>query len=426
MMRQLIHKIILTSGAKIYSVLLGIIALSITARWLGPEGRGIIATVITWVEIAIEVTALSLGQILIFKASRERQDNWLGSMLGILLRHTVIVSLFSWAVVALLYFGGTYWGWPRVFGELPGIALLIGFIVLPFGLWDIYSKSLLNIEDKLSVYNRYQVIGSSVNTLAIILFIVVAGFGVLGVLVSKVLWSAIIAYGGVRNLLGRVTGPVRFQMAGYVDLLKNGAKFHLGTIGAIMTLSIDIVMVNAYLGNESTGIYQLAVQMSQLMLIVSYAATTVLEGELTRKGVQGIWPYQKKILALTVAFIIVASLFMGATAKWWIIWLAGDEFSEAILVFQLLLVTIVVNTITAIMNVQWIGRGWFVQHSLITLFKGVMNIALNALLIPHYGILGAVYATIAVVSFSLFINIGLFIYCERDNRQYRNRVTTIT
>lgn len=417
-MRDLILKIIKTSGAKIYSVLLGIITLAIVARWLGPEGMGIVATVNTWVQIFVEITGLSLGSVLIFKATQNRHEGWLASVMGALLRHTLFVTLLSWAIVAIIYIGGKFWGWPNILGEIPAIALVIGFIALPFGLWDLYTNSLLNIENRLSVYNKYQVVGSTVNAISIAVLVVVSGFGVIGVLFSKVLWQFIVAFGGIKNLLDNNATKVSYQFDTYKDLLKNGIKIHLGTIGAIMTLSIDIVMVNAYLGNERTGIYQLAVQMSQLMLIVSYAATTVLQGELTRKGVHGIWPYQKKVLALTLIFIVVASLIMGATVKWWLIWLAGPGFKDAIPIFQLLLITIVVNTITAVMSVQWIGRGWFIQNSAITLIKGMMNIGLNALLIPKYGIFGAVYATICVITLSLFINIAMFIYCELDTRRH--------
>ncbi len=422
-MRDLILKIIKTSGAKIYSVLLGILTLAIVARWLGPEGMGIVATVNTWVQIFVEVTGLSLGSVLIFKATRSRHEGWLASIMGVLLKHTLLVTLLSWVIVALLFVGGKYWNWPNIFGEIPAIALVVGFIALPFSLWDLYTNSLLNIEDRLSVYNRYQVIGSTANAGSIVILVVIAGFGVLGVLFSKVLWQFIVAFGGIKNLLENNTKKLTYHVDTYKDLLKNGLKIHIGTLGAILTLSIDIVMVNAYLGNERTGIYQLAVQMSQLMLIVSYAATTVLQGELTRKGVHGIWPYQKKVLALTLAFIVLASIFMGLTVKWWLIWIAGEEFQDAILVFQLLLITIVVNTITAVMSVQWIGRGWFLLNSTITLVKGLMNIGLNALWIPTHGILGAVYATIAVITLSLFINIAMFIYCELDTRKHNKQLT---
>lgn len=422
-MRNLILKIIHASGAKIYSVLLGIITLAIIARWLGPEGMGIVATVNTWVQIFVEVTGLSLGSVLIYKATHKRHKGWLASIMGALYRHTLLVTLLSWAIVTLLFVGGKYWNWPNVFGEIPAIALVIGFFALPFGLWDLYTNSLLNIEDRLSVYNKYQIIGSTTNTLSIIVLVIFAGFGVLGVIFSRVLWQFIIAFGGIKNLLKNNVTKISYQTDIYKDLLKSGIKMHIGTIGAIMTLSIDIVMVNAYLGNERTGIYQLAVQMSQLMLLVSYAATTVLQGELTRKGIHGIWTYQKKILGLSLLFIICASLFMGSTVKWWLVWIAGEEFKDAIPIFQLLLITIVVNTITAVMSVQWIGRGWFILNSSITLVKGLMNIGLNALLIPKYGIFGAVYATIAVITLSLFINIAMFIYCELDTRRHNKQLS---
>ena len=344
---------------------------------LALKAEGLSLRYSTWVEIFIEVTALSLGQVLIFKATHNRDEGWLASVMGVLFRHTLIVSLISWAIVITIYLGGQYWGWPRIFGDIPAIALLIGFIGLPFGLWDIYSNSLLNIEDRLSTYNKYQVFGSTANTFSIIVLVLVSGFGILGVLISKVFWQFIVAFGGIKKLLENSTSKINYRVDIYMDLLKNGVKMHIGTIGAIMTLNVDIVMVNAYLGNEQTGIYQLAVQMSQLMLLVSYAATTVLEGELTRKGVHVIWPHQKKILVLTLIFIVCASLTMGSTAKWWLIWLAGIEFKDAILIFQLLLITIVVNTINAVMSVQWIGRGWFLQNSAITLIKGLMNIGLN-------------------------------------------------
>ncbi|MGK0271178.1 MAG: O-antigen/teichoic acid export membrane protein [Cocleimonas sp.] len=421
-MRNLLQKIIKTSGAKIYSVLLGIITLSITARWLGPEGRGIFATVHTWVYIFIEISALSLGPVLIFKATHNRDDGWFASVMGALFRHTIYVSLIGWAIVLVIYLGGEFWNWPNVFGDIPALALFIGFIALPFGLWDLYTNSLLNIQDRFSIYNKFQIIGSTTNTIAVVVLVVFSGLGVLGVIISKVLWQFTVAFGGIKSLLDNTSSNVKYNADVYKDLLKSGLKMHIGTIGAIMTLNIDIVMVNAYLGNERTGIYELAVQMSQLMLIVSYAATTVLEGELTRKGVHGIWPYQKKILGLTLIFIVCASLIMGSTAKWWLIWLAGIEFKDSIIIFQLLLITIVVNTITAVMSVQWVGRGLFLLNSIITLIKGTMNIGLNALLIPKYGILGAVYATIAVISLSLFINIAMIIYCELDNRKYKKQL----
>jgi len=422
-MLTILNKIFQTSGAKIYAVLLGIIVISITTRWLGPEGRGIVATISTWVLIFSELGELSLSTVLVFKATKDRGEAWLSEVLGLLSVHTILVTLFSWSLIALLYFGGKHLGMPDLFGETPLIPLIVGFITLPFILWEAFTKSLLNIEDKLYVYNKFQVIGSSSNAVSVLLLVVASGLGVLGVLLSKLLWQVIIAWGGVKELIKSKSGTIHFKRERYKDLLTDGVKIHLNIIGAVMLTNIDIVMVSAYLGNEQTGIYQLAVQTTLMMMIVPYAVMTVLQGELSRKGVYAIWSHQRKLLFLTLAFMIAAALFTGYTAKWWLIWLAGEEFSEAIIIFQYLLAWVIVSTATAILSVQWIGRGLFLQLSSASILTGALNISLNAIFIPKYGIMGAVWATMGTAVLALLINIGMYIYVELDVKK-RNKLAT--
>ena len=62
-MRELWGNIAHTSGAKIYSLLVGVFSLSLTARLLGPEGRGQVATITTWVGMFSTFAYLSLGQV---------------------------------------------------------------------------------------------------------------------------------------------------------------------------------------------------------------------------------------------------------------------------------------------------------------------------------------------------------------------------
>ncbi len=420
-MHDILQKIIQTSGAKIYSVLLGIITLSITARWLGPEGRGIVVTITTWMILFVEVGEFSLSSVLIFKATNDRDKTWLSGMLGALSMHTVIITVICWSTVTLLYVGGGHWGLPDIFGETPLIPLIIGFLIVPFLLWETFTKSLLNIEDRLNIFNRFQIVGSSTNSLSIVYLVVILGFGVIGVLLSKLVWQMIIAWGGIRELLRRKASPIHFNLANYKDLLTNGMKIHLNIIGAAMLTNVDIIMVSAYLGNEQTGIYQLAVQTSLMMMIVPYAVMTVLQGELTRKGVQGVWPYQRKLLFLTLAFMIIAALITAYTAKWWLIWLASEAFRDTIVIFQYLLVWVLVTTATVILSVQWIGRGLFLQLSAVSVVTGIINISLNALFLPKYGIMGAVWATMGAAAFALLVNIGMFIYIELDTKKSKTQ-----
>ncbi len=426
-MRDLILKIVQTSGAKIYSLLLGMVTLAITARWLGPDGRGIVASVTTWVNMFVFVTSISLSLVVIYQATEGRGKKWLSKMLGAMTLHTLIVTLLSWFVVVILYVAGHYWGFVNVFGDIPAMALLIGCLIMPFSLWELYSQSLLNVENRLFVFNKFQVVGSTVNSILVAITVIVSGFGVLGVLISKLVWQGIIAIGGIKDLLKHSSHPVTLKLGSYTatykTMLTDGLKLHLNILGTVMLTNVDILMVSAYLGNAETGIYQLAVQFTEMMLIVSYAVMTVLQGEASRKGVHDVWPYQRRLIFLTVAFLMAAAFFMGYTAKWWLIWLAGEEFRASVDVFRYLVISVIATTLQAIMiSVQWIARGWFLQLSMISIVLGIMNITLNAILIPKFGLLGAVWATLATSALSLVINITAFIYVELDVRKHQRLV----
>lgn len=418
-MLNLIIKIMQTSGAQIYAALLGIITLSITARWLGPEGRGIIATVTTWAMIAIEIGSLTLAPVLIYRATQKCDEHWLGRMMGTLAGYIVLASSLIWLVVFLYYLGEHYAGFPHMFGDLPPLALAMGFLLLPIGIAEHYTRALLTIEDQLNIYNRFQMIGSTSNVFIVITLVAGLGLHIYGVLIGRLIWDLCITIGTSHHLYKKAKDSLSFCKKEFKSLIIDGAKIHLNTIGALLVLHVDIIMINAYLGAEETGLYQLAVQTSQMMMMLPYAATTVLQGEVTRRGIYGVWSYQKKILGLTLLAMIAASLILGSTAQWWLIWLAGEAFAPSITLFQYLLIAILFSTVSAIINVQWVARGLFWQLSAISLFKGAANIGLNMLLLPKYGLMGAVWATLSVFAISFIADLAMLIYCEIDARRHQ-------
>lgn len=407
-------------------MLLGVIALSITARWLGPEGRGIVVTVTTWVNVFVEIAGLSLGTALIYQATHNKDKAWLGKTLGNLIVLVILMSIVSWFIITLIYVAGNYWGLPKLLNGVPLYALVLGFLILPVWLWEQYNRSLLNIENHLNLFNRYQVIGSTTNAILLGLLVVVSNMGVAGVLIAKGVWQSIVAFGGLHFLIKKESTAITVDFSSMKTLVGDGLKLHLNTIGVLMMLSVDIIMVNAFLGVEATSYYQLAVQLVQMMLIVSYAAATVLQGEVTRKGIYGVWRYQKKILWMAMAFMVVAILVTTYTAEWWLILLAGEAFHPSIELFQILSLTVLAITFNNILSVQWVARGLLWQMSVITLIKGIINIGLNALLIPKFGLLGAVYATFGVISFGLSINIIMYLYFDLDTRRHFKTATSPT
>src|SRR4051794_31934817 len=120
-MRDLWRSIGLTSGARIYSVLAGALSLVLTARTLGPDGRGAVAAAITWALLFASCGHLSLGQVANHRATGKPVDEWLRPVLTALIVMTALVTLTGWTIAGALYaFSGG-----RVFGGLSGYAFVL-------------------------------------------------------------------------------------------------------------------------------------------------------------------------------------------------------------------------------------------------------------------------------------------------------------
>ena len=417
-MRELWANIAHTSGAKIYSLLIGILTLSLTARLLGPEGRGQVAAITTWVSMFSTFAYLSLGQVALHRMADDRTHQRFGHMLGSLILLTFALTLAGW-LVALGMYGYNPEG---AFKGLPVWALLIGFLALPFMIWEQYGSSLLMGLERVRTYNKYQVIGRTLSALALFALVGGLGWGVSGAMGASLLGQVIVALGGVgfliqfarsKNLSFRPDkGEIRALLAG-------GAKLHLNAIGNFLFVSVNVLILSNYHGPEQTGYFQLATQLLGILMIIPQAASMVIFGKVATLGPNGAWPDNKRILFQITIGMIVLSGIAAVFAPWGITILAGDKFMPAIEPFQWMLLGLIGMTFSTVMAPQWIGRGYFWQAAGLTFLVGAINLAANFWLIPQYGMMGAVYAFLGTYLFSIFGNGAMAWHCQAA---YKNTV----
>jgi len=381
--RDLWANIAHTSGAKIYSLLIGLFTISLTARLLGPEGRGQVATITTWVAMFSTFAYLSLGQVSLHRMAGDREHKGFGGLLGSLLLLAVILTLMGW-LVAL----GLYWANPEgIFKGMEVLPLIIGFLALPFMIWEQYGSSLLMGLEHIRTYNRYQVIGRTVSVVSVFILVGILGFGVAGVVES---------------------------------LLSGALKLHFNAIGTFMFTSANILILNYYHGAVQTGYFQLVIQLLGVFMIIPQAATMVIYGKITKIGVNGAWKDNKRLLIQINLAMIVLIAIAAFISPWGIIMLAGESFRPAVEPFQWMLLGLIGMTFSTVMAPQWIGRGYFWQAAALTLLLGMISFVANLWLIPQFGIKGAVYAFLGTYFFSILSNGGMVIHCNRINRELNN------
>src|SRR5206468_2032613 len=76
------QSVVETSGARVYWLILGLISTFITARYLGPEGRGLYAAAVSWAGLAYAVLHLSLAPVVVYVAAGRPSEAWLPNVAG--------------------------------------------------------------------------------------------------------------------------------------------------------------------------------------------------------------------------------------------------------------------------------------------------------------------------------------------------------
>jgi O-antigen/teichoic acid export membrane protein len=391
-MRDLWRSIGFTSGARIYSLLAGFVGLVITARALGPEGRGVVATAVTWSLLFATIGYLSLGQVAVHRAAGKKPEEWLGTTLGALLLIAGLVTLGGWTTAGVLYAATD----GDAFGNIPLYALVLGFLTLPFLVWEQYGSLLLMSLNRINVYNRAEIVGRTAGIVLIVVLVAMAGAGVSGALIALVLAQVIVAAGGIRYLIRRAGPTLRITRSTVREMLAGGVKLHLNAVGSFLFMSVAVLIVQNVRGSAETGAFQAAVQLIGVTLIIPQSAALVLYGEVARLGPDAAWRSNRTVIARLMPSMLVVAGVAALVAPVLIPLVLGEDFKSAVPVFQLLTVTLLGQTFSALMAPQWIGRGLFWQASVLTVATGVANVIATFLLVDAYGMKGAAYSLIGV------------------------------
>ncbi len=409
MTRGLWANIAHTTGARVYSLAVQVAVLALTARWLGPEGRGTFVVATTWVGLFTTFSYLSLGEVALHRATERRSTDWLGPTLGSLMTLDATLTAAGWLTFGLLWVvsGGV------LFDARPLSLMVIAFLQLPFAIWDHYASALLIAVGRLDAYNRAQIVGQTIAALLVLVLVAGLETGVGGALVAILAGQIGLAWLSIRVLV-RLSGRTLTTTASVVlDLLFGGLRLHPNAIGGFLTTGVSLLILNHYLGAESVGHYQLASSLVQGMTVLPLAASQVLYSNVSVLGPDAAWPGHKHVLVRLVWLTTVLGVVAALLAPYAIPLIAGPQFTSAVRLFRLLLPTLLGMTLAFVMAPQWIGRGRFLLTSSLTVAVGLLSVFAHLLLVPRFGLNGAVAAALLISGASVVGNTSMAIWVDR-------------
>jgi len=392
----------LTTTTKVYWVTGAMATTVITARCLGPDGRGVMAAAASWVAMFVTFGHLSLASVVMYVLTgddRERVAEVTGSLLAII----AVITVIAWAAVATAYVASN----GVAFEHLPPIVLAVALTSLPFMLWIEYANSLLIAVGDLGRMNLAQIAAS---TAAIALVGIVVGVlrgGPAAALAAMLVSYTISMAVGLPRLLA--AGRPVVSMAVIRRLLHGSARLHVSAVGTFFYTNAAVILLNHFRPVKEVAYFQLAMQLAVGLQLVPMAIGLVSYSVIARDGADGAWPTHRRLVRHTMLLAAAAAAGTALAAPWIVKWLAGPAFQPAVPIVRILTLSVLGASLATVMAPQWVTRGFFLQVSALSLIAVIVGAGGNWFFIPRYGMNAAAWTMVASYGVHLAGN-GAFVW----------------
>jgi antigen flippase len=385
------------------SVAIGLVSSVITARALGPDGRGLLATlsVITGLSLQFGNPGLHSGNVYFVSREPRRTSAVLGN--------TLIVSIAAGLVLGVLTaaLGALRADW---FRGVPYPLILLTAAVLPFQfMLLLYQNTLLGMKE-IEAFNLFE-LGNKAATF-VLLAVLLLGFGG-GAPGAAVLFAVMaVVAGSVSAAYCFRKAPFRpvLDAALLREMLPYGARAYLACLLAFMVIRSDMLLVNYFLGPAATGVYSIAAQIADTLLLVPVTIGMILLPRVASERQEQRRAVTARVLRHTV--LLMACLCAGAALLVVPVvrLLYGPRFEGAIGATWCLLPGVFALGLNGVLMNHFAAEGLPKVTTLAPLLGLVLNVALNLAVVPRFGIQGAAATSSGAYLLMLAVSLRAFLH----------------
>ena len=387
-------------GAQMAGVFLSVVASIFVTRELGPEARGVYTWLMTLAGIGSHVALFGLDTSNRRLAASEPETipALLRMNVGLIFGIGALVA----AVLSVIALNNDM---------VKGSGLLVGLTVVTVPL-----SAMMMALTTIFVATHKIKLAAWGNFLPKVLL--AAGFAVLVVWhfvsVEWVLVVNLLAGGVGTLLLSWWLKPYWMQkgelpLREYVKTVwRTASATYLAGLAYYMMQKIDVLMIGAYMGEAPTGYYGVASNIADLMIMPIAILAGILAARIAAAHREGIQTgLVRQVVMLTMGLAIAGSAFTWVIAPWLIELMFGVEFAPAAEVLRLLCFAVVGLSFFMLMHNMLMATGRARYLAIPALVGCLMNVGLNIVLIPSYGLWGACVASIVAYTVAGLVGWGI-------------------
>lgn len=372
----------------------------ITARALGPAGRGEQAAMIMWPVLLAGAMTLGVPTALLYNVKRDPDQS---------------ASLFGAAIVLSLILGSA--------AAVVGVLLIPLWLaryepaVIRFAQWTALSTPLpliwmvisagLQAREDFRAFNRSRFLTP---LCTVVCLIVLAHTGHFTPFTSAfvILWS------GFPIFVGLVVHAWRLYRPRWRGLRPAAQRLvHYGTrsygIDLVSTLAsqVDQVLVVGLLAPAAVGLYVVALSLARVLNVIQTALCVVLFPKATGRAPDEVLTLTGRAVRVSMALTLVGAIAAVLLAPFGLRLLYGPQFLAALPVFRILVPEVLLSGVAAVLTQAWMALGRPGTVTLVQVSSFALALLMMLILIPRHGLIGAGLALLLATS----VRLGLLLLC---------------
>lgn len=395
----MIRDVALTLFTRVVLIAAGVLTSVLTARTLGVAGRGEYFYVVTLAGVAVQFGNLGLGSSNTYFLAKDP------SLLSRLAANSFWVSLVvgTFAACGILIFEAhqTQSRW------LMGSIWLLIFMV-PTTLYGLLASNLFIGMSLIRHYNFFQ-LGGAVFQLVGVALVAWLAWGVEAFLAVSAL-TGWIAAGALLVMLGRLhTVTWHFDWPLFRSNFGYSGRAYVATLLGYGVSRVGVLMLECFADTGEIGIYSIAVQFADVLMIFPTTVAMVLFPDLLKGQLERRFAQTMRTAVQIALLMAILCVLTGYVATWIVPTLFGVAFVSSVQVLWWMLPGVFFLSLASVVS-QYLATKEIPLASLWTWLGGMaFLLATSSYLIPRWGALGAA-ASLSMTNLLLSMTLIMLAY----------------
>ncbi|KRF38064.1 lipopolysaccharide biosynthesis protein [Paenibacillus sp. Soil787] len=354
----------------------------LTARFLGPSGRGEQAAMVLWSQFLAFSFTFGLPSAIIYNVKKNMKDSAKLYSTAVLMGLSAGMLAMSLGILVLPY-------WLRTYSDNVVLFSQWSMVLVPLIVLSQINNAMMQVRGEYKLFNRLRfliplstLIGLGLLILTRTMTPYTSAVAYLAPAVPFYIWTTV-------RLLKQYEFVIKDAFQSFKTLIRYGIGSYGNDLMGNVSYYIDQIVIIGLLNPSELGLYAVAVSLSRVVNIFSTSIIVVLFPKASGLPKDKVVEMTFRVYRISTCFALLCSLMIMLVAPFVMPLLYGPDFKEAISVFRMLLLEVSISGGTMVLAQAFMALG---KPKIVTILQGIgllIVIPLLTVLIPKFGLLGA-------------------------------------